>query len=321
MTYCIFDITFGTEILAPGTEPLVLPYSKDRVSGEDSECTRLGRSQFKACIFHTNNRAGYGSVCEVLKSMYKDVLLNRVDLVAGDGNKHTQFHSPSHQRKCQEQGFLELQNSLIHLSARAFFSHYNEGLPFTSRIQVQLFDNNSFLTGNSAQADVDCMLAQVISYGTSPGSFAARQDLRQNLMRIMKAAWYPSPEGPPGNLAESLLWTEKNSIAFFKDLAQFEEYLSTDDLIWLSGNSPLSPALIAPQDFLIKLSERVKHLERPDLWLGEKDTDWHIPILLTIREHAYRNWRKRGSEGTAKREEKKSKSRSWSSSSSWWRQW
>ena len=181
---------------------------------------------------------------------------------------------------------------------------------------------------------VDCMLAQVISYGTSPGSYAARQDLRQHLMRIMKDAWFPSQEGPPGNLAESLTWTEKNSLDFFQNLDKFKEPLSSEDLAWLSDNTPLSPALIAPQDYLIKLSERVKHLERPDLWLGEKDTDWHIPILLTIREHAYRNWRKRSTEATARKEEKKFKSRpltsqspSWSSQSSswwnqsWWNQW
>ena len=65
--------------------------------------------------------------------------------MAGGGNKHAQFYSPGHQ------------NSLIHLCARAFFSHCNEGLPFTSRIQVPFFDNNFFVTGNSAQdPDGEC---------------------------------------------------------------------------------------------------------------------------------------------------------------------
>ena len=133
--------------------------------------------------------------------------------MAGDGNKHAQFYSQGHQRKCQDQGFLELQNSLIHLSARAFFSHYNEGLPYASRVQIQFFDNNSFELGNSVQAYVDCMVVQVISYGTSPGSYAARQEIRKRLMRIMKTAWYPSRDGP-------LTWTEKNSLTFFQNLDQ-----------------------------------------------------------------------------------------------------
>ena len=125
----------------------------------------------------------------------------------------------------------------------------------------------------------------------------------------------------------------------FQNLDKYKEYVSSDDLAWLSDNSPLSSGLVAPQDYLIKLSERVKHLERPDFWLGENDNDWHIPILLTIREHAYRNWRKRSAEKSTAREEKKIKSstgssqghaRSWSSKSwssqTWsshqsWSQW
>ena len=159
-------------------------------------------------------------------------------------------------------------------------------------------------------ADVDCMVAQVISFGTSPGAYAARQDIRKRLMEIMKSAWYPSQDGPPGNLSESLTWTEQNSVDFFQNLDKHKEFISTDDLAWLTDKSPFGAGLSAPQDYLIKLSERVKHLERPDFWLGENDTDWHIPILLTIREHAYRNWRKRSTEKVTAREEKKSKTSS-----------
>ena len=75
-----------------------------------------------------------------------------------------------------------------------------------------------------------------------------------------------------------------------------------DDLAWLSDKTPSSSGLVAPQDYLVKLSERVKHLERPDFWLGERDTDWHILILLTIWEHAYRNWRKLGKSSEAGRD-------------------
>ena len=170
------------------------------------------------------------------------------------------------------------------------------------------------------------MVAQVISFGTSPGSHAARQDLRKRFMSIMKSAWYPTQDGPPGKLSDALTWTEKNSPDFFQNFDWYKEYISSDDLAWLSDKTPSSPGLVAPQDYLIMLSERVKHLERPDFWLGEQDTDWHTLILLTIREHAYRNWRKRSIEKGAVREEKRTKSsgekdqaksqrRSWSSQS------
>ena len=133
---------------------------------------------------------------------------------AGDGNKHAKYYSEGHKKHCESQGFMELQNSLISGMARAFFSHYNEGQPFASRVEIQFFDNNSVLAGNSTEADIYCMPAQVISFGASPGSHAARQELRQRLMHIMKTAWYPSWNGPPGNLAEALTWTDKNSVHF-----------------------------------------------------------------------------------------------------------
>ena len=73
MSYSIFDVFFGEERLAPGTEPLELPYTQDRVSGSGSECTRLGRSRFKVCVFHTCNHSGFGAVGEVLKSTRQHV--------------------------------------------------------------------------------------------------------------------------------------------------------------------------------------------------------------------------------------------------------
>ena len=166
------------------------------------------------------------------------------------------------------------------------------------------------------------MLAQVISFGTGPGSYAARQDLRQRLMNIMKTTWYPSWKGPPGTLAEALTWTDENSVPFFQNLDRYKRYLSSDDLTWLENNSPVGSALNAPKDYEVKVCERVKHLERSDLLLGENDTDWHIPMLLTVREHAFRNWRKRSTEKAAARDEKRRKtptgraqdhSQSWSS--------
>ena len=317
MKYSIFEVVFGQERLAPGTETLELPYTQSRVSGQ---CTRIGRDRVKVCMFHTSNSSGYGAVGEVLKSMYNDVLVHRVDVIGGDGNSHAYYHSKGHQKKCKAQGYMELQNSLINLFARAFLTHYNEGLPYASRAEVFFFDNNTLASGISTEADLDCMVTQVISYGASPGSFAARQDIRARLKDIMKNAWYPDRNGPPGNLSESLLWTEKHSADFWRNIKEHEQYLDADDLGFLSKHSPLSPGLSAPKDYLIKISERVKHLERPDLWLGEKDTDWHIPILLTIREFAYRNWRKRSTEKEAARSKraKGTSSSSWGTSSSSW---
>ena len=48
-----------------------------------------------------------------------------------------------------------------------------------------------------------------------------------------------------------------------------------------------------PDDFDIKSSERVKELRYSDLWVGQNDHDWHSPILLTVRDNAFKNYRKR----------------------------
>ena len=101
-------------------------------------------------------------------------------------------------------------------------------------------------------------------------------------MRIMKNAWYkwqvPRNEDED-SLPESLAFTEKNTLDFFRHIDKYAGSLPEEDQDWLSANSPMSSGLFAPQDLHIKVSERVKHLERPDFWLGKEDKDWHIPIL------------------------------------------
>ena len=46
-------------------------------------------------------------------------------------------------------------------------------------------------------------------------------------------------------------------------------------------------------------------MRNSDLWLKEKDTDWHLPILVTLRESPLRNWRQRSEAAQAKRDQDK----------------
>ena len=133
------------------------------------------------------------------------MLLNKVDLIGGDGNKHAFYHPSSHQLKCKTQGFMGIQNSLINLYARSYVSQYNEGSSFASRAEFKVFDNSSYTIGNSSEADIDCMLVQTLSFGMTPGVFAARQDIRKRVLEMMQAAWFPQRGGPPGSYAESLV--------------------------------------------------------------------------------------------------------------------
>ena len=56
-------------------------------------------------------------------------------------------------------------------------------------------------------------------------------------MKIMEDAWYQPQDESPGNLTESLTWTEKYTLNFFQNLDEYKEYLSSDDLAWLSDNT------------------------------------------------------------------------------------
>ena len=109
----------------------------------------------------------------------------------------------------------------------------------------------------------------------------------------MKAAWFPDKGGPPGSSTEALVWSDRKNLEFIQNLDEHQKYLPSSEVEWLQSLASTDHHLSAPTDLVIKVSERVKHLDRPDLWLGENDTDWHIPILLTLREYAFRNWRKR----------------------------
>ena len=54
----------------------------------------------------------------------------------------------------------------------------------------------------------------------------------------------------------------------------------------------------APLDFDVRQSLRVLQLNNRALWLPDKDTSWHLPILATLRETMLRNWRQRTEAGS-----------------------
>ena len=72
---------------------------------------------------------------------------------------------------------------------------------------------------------------------------------------------------------------------------------------------------IAPQDHDVRQSERVLEFENKDFWIRPTDLSWHYPILLTVREIPFKNYRGRSAGKTEVRETKISrckKSPSWS---------
>ena len=51
--------------------------------------------------------------------------------------------------------------------------------------------------------------------------------------------------------------------------------------------------MIAPQDYDFRQSGRVLELQNKDLWIPPTDLSWHFPILVTIRELPFKNYRGR----------------------------
>ena len=54
--------------------------------------------------------------------------------------------------------------------------------------------------------------------------------------------------------------------------------------------------MVAPQDYDVRQSSRVLDLQDSDLWLRQTYLSWHFPILITIREESFKNYRSRTAE-------------------------
>ena len=59
-----------------------------------------------------------------------------------------------------------------------------------------------------------------------------------------------------------------------------------------------------PTDYEIRQSGRVLELQNRDLWLRPTDMSWHFPILITIREESFKNYRSRTAEKWKAKEDK-----------------
>ena len=68
---------------------------------------------------------------------------------------------------------------------------------------------------------------------------------------------------------------------------------------------PLTDPSKAPMDFHIRQSARTLYMKNADFWLRPKDTDWHLPILVTLRDATRKNWRSKSLRAENNREVKK----------------
>ena len=62
--------------------------------------------------------------------------------------------------------------------------------------------------------------------------------------------------------------------------------------------------MFAPQDYDARQSGRVLELQHRDLWIRPTDLSWHFPVLVTIREMPFKNYRGRSPAKLKVREDK-----------------
>ena len=72
----------------------------------------------------------------------------------------------------------------------------------------------------------------------------------------------------------------------------------------LADIHPSAPPLKGISDYDVELVQRLLYYTRQDLWLSESDKDWHYPLLITLREKDWKNWRNRSIEAWEARWEK-----------------
>ena len=149
----------------------------------------------------------------------------------------------------------------------------------------------SFVTNNHEENfrtdDPDCCVSFIFGWGKSVAARTTRKFLLQGLNmknRITRAEWAAALKKEWEIAVDS----------YPKDMPRIKaiEYLMKPER---------NDNLEAPTDFSLTQSMRVLMTRREDLWLKHTDCSWHLPILITLREWPFRNWRKRTRQAETKR--------------------
>ena len=146
----------------------------------------------------------------------------------------------------------------------------NTGRPFESRLHIDYNTNNHFSQLRTA-SHLDCCFMAILSWREPPGP------------KIMRKLWSKTRERTQGNEKER---GEDSSHPKGIDVLPRETarkgYPDPEDV-----DNPM----IAPQDYDARQSGRVLELQNRGLCIRPTDLSWLFPILVTIREMHFRNYR------------------------------
>ena len=257
IAYAFFRVSFGTTWASGRTY-----YTND----EEREISRSGLTELTVAVFHlhhncANNRLGRAA--EVFTTFLQLCLDYRVDIYAGDANQAA--------FKCyNSQDKLNIPNSLISYLTRSMVAEVNIGKPIWQRLQVHMLNNN--FEGNLTGEDPDCCVMAIWSWGRTQSGTVLRNMLRTRPEQERRDLANPHPhrERPHQSLSNAI-----------NRVVPSDDMLNTDD-----PHSGIT-------DFDIRQSPRVLMIKHTHLWLNQSDMSWHLPILATIRELPFKNWRQK----------------------------
>ena len=105
--------------------------------------------------------------------MYQYVFTNQVDIVAGDGNQHMQYHSKKHHKERRAifgDSSSDIANGIFNVMIRACVAQTNQGQPYSARVNMTSVDSNVFTDTEAPPTDPDCMFCHVIHWGKTKQS-------------------------------------------------------------------------------------------------------------------------------------------------------
>jgi len=254
-----------------------------RVSGQRSRWVqRASMGEVTIAVFHLHHDAANKRM-GVAKARFGEFLQlcidSRVDVLCGDANQAA-YKYYNHQT------FRDIPNSMVVRLVRDMVESVNKDLAYPQRLSMNFMTNNH--EENFRTDDPDCCVTFVFGWGKATAARTTRKLLLQGIEArsrfITRKEWHDA-------LAKEL---EKAVDSFPKDQARIKaiEYLLRPER---------NDNLDAPSDFHTTQSMRVLQTTREDLWLRGTDCSWHLPILITLREWAFKNWRKRTQYAEAKR--------------------
>ena len=254
----VFLVTFGATKVTP----------QFRVSESDPEyrpTQRAGISHLVVAVFHLHHEAANKKVGRARNAFQKflQACLNfRVDIFAGDANQGAYKYY-------NQQTNRDMTNSLVQVLTRRMVHEVNTGLPYARRLGYKFLTNNH--SDNFTNDDPDCCVMCILSWG------------KTKISRLVRSALEGSHTEHASDAASS---AQSTFHSVLESRVSELEVVDTSDVMQ------------APLDFDVRQSLRVLQLDNRALWLPDRDTSWHLPILVTLRETMIKNWRQRTEAGS-----------------------